>query len=544
MIRAGIYASAEERLRFQREGRSVARIQHAHVVRIFDFGEHEEQLYFTMELLEGGTLADRLRNGPLTEREAAELVRTLAQAVAAVHKEGVYHRDLKPSNVLFTADGTAKITDFGLAKVLDGDSIVTCTDAILGTPAYMAPEQASGERGKIGPATDVYALGVILYETLTGCPPLKAKSRIQTLDLVRTREPEPPSRRRPGLAPDLEAICLHCLKKEPEHRYRSATELAEDLDHWLRGEPTKVRPPGWRLRLWHCLCRRPRQAIAAAFLLFAAAALPAGLWYRDPERPIRAIESELARGRPQTLIGETGGPRWSRWCAGEETSRMSVLADGTFILSSWQSALLELLPDPQRSHYRFRALVRQEEGIRQAELGIYIAHHAHSHPAGVVHQFVALTFYDIEDEIKNWNDLVAKPLRIKPPKPPGNPAMLDPHLYVERAPVPWRSDMHGRRSYFEPAREGGREWRELEVEVTPEGVKGFWGGKAMRIVTGLKLLESINRYLTEIQLTNPEDPFGNGLIPLYAPRGGLGLYVQNGAASYRRVVIEPLEVAE
>ncbi|HZV04310.1 MAG TPA: protein kinase [Gemmataceae bacterium] len=545
MIRAGTYASTEERRRFQREGKAIARIRHAHVVQIHDFGEQEGQLYLSMELLEGGTLTDRLCNGPLPEREAAELVLALTHAVAAAHEQEVVHRDLKPGNVLFTADGTVKITDFGLAKVLDAATSETVSDAILGTPTYMSPEQASGEGRKIGPATDVYALGVILYEALTGSPPLKAESRMRTLDLVRTREPEQPSRRRPGLSRDLEAICLKCLEKTPEQRYPSATALAEDLDNWLRGEPTKVRPPGWRIRFWHRLRRRPRLAFAAALFLFAVVALGAGLWYRDPERPIQNIESELARGRAQTLIGETGGPRWSRWRAGEATSQMSVLSDGTFSLNSWQSALLELVPDPQRSHYRFRALVRHQKGAFQSEIGIYFAHHPHVHPAGIMQQFAALTFYDIESNVDNWAKNKARLPNFTQPRPLGNPAMLDPHLYAERAPEPWTTSMHvGRRAWFEPTLAGNKEWRELAVEVTPAGIWGFWGDKPMGIFTSTQLVDRSIECLFKLQTTHPEDPFGRGVFPVYAPRGGLGLYVYNGAAAFRRVVIEPLDDLE
>jgi tRNA A-37 threonylcarbamoyl transferase component Bud32 len=545
MIRAGTYASPEERRRFQREGKAIARIRHAHVVQIHDFGEQEGQLYFSMELLEGGTLTDRLCNGPLPERKAAELVRTLAQAVAAAHAQEVVHRDLKPGNVLFKADGTAKITDFGLAKVLDAATSETVSDAILGTPAYMSPEQASGEGRKIGPATDVYALGVILYEALTGSPPLKAESRMRTLDLVRTREPEPPSRRRPGLSRDLEAICLKCLEKEPEQRYPSSAALAEDLDNWLRGEPTKVRPPGWRLRLWHQMRRRPRLVFAAALFLIAVVALGAGLWYRDPERPIRAIEHELGRRRAQILIGETGGPRWSRWCVGEATSQTSVLSDGSFSLSSWQWALLELVPDPQRSHYRFRAFVRQQNGAFQSKIGIYVVHHPHSHPAGTVHQFTALTFYDIESDVDKWTQNKAKLPGFNQPRPLGNPARLDPHLYAERAPEPWTPSMRvGRRAWFQPARMANKEWRELAVEVTPAGVWGFWGGQPMGILTAEEMVDHTTEHLRTEQKLHPSEPFGRGVFPVYAPRGGLGLYVQQGAASFRRVVIEPLEDPE
>ena len=200
LVRTGVFASYQERLRFHREGEVIARVRHPHVVQIFEFGESQGQLYFSMELLEGGTLAQRLHGQSMPEREAAELVRTLAQGVEAAHRENVVHRDLKPGNVLFAADGTAKITDFGLAKVLDDDSNETCSDAILGTASYMAPEQARGDSRTVSPAADVYALGAILYEVLTYQPPFRGETRYETLEQVRSQEPEPPSRHRRGLS--------------------------------------------------------------------------------------------------------------------------------------------------------------------------------------------------------------------------------------------------------------------------------------------------------------------------------------------------------
>ena len=541
----GVFASDEERVRFRREGEALARVRHANVVHIYELGECQGQLFYAMEWLEGGTLKERLNGRTLPEREAAQLLATLARAVQALHDKDIVHRDLKPGNILFAADGTPKIADFGLVKLLDSAEVDTRSFVVLGTAAYMPPEQARGGSRDIGKATDVYALGAILYQALTGRTPFQGDSALHTLELLREREVQPPSRHRPGLDRVLEAICLKCLQKEPDQRYLSGAALADELDRWLNGEPTQVRPPSRAARIWHAVRRHPRWASAAVLLLLLAIVLPAGLWYRDPERHRRAIEAELARGRAQTLIGDTSGPRWSSWCAGEATSQMSVLADGSFSLNSWQTARLELVRDPQRSHYRFSALVRQEQGVRQAEMGIYVADHAQSLPAGVIHQFVALTFYDIERDKDLWAKVVAQPLPVKPPPPKGNPVMLDPRLYAERAPVPWGPRLHcGPRDFFEPAGIGHKEWRKLAVEVTPEGVKGFWDGRAMGILTAARMMGVANDYLTEVRKRQPEESLAQDCAVIYAPRGGLGLYVQNGTASFRRVVIEPLDDPE
>jgi serine/threonine-protein kinase len=246
LVLAGPHARPDELARFRTEAETIARLQHPNIVQIYEVGEANGQHFLSLEFVEGGCLARHLSGIPLPGRRAAELVEHLARAMQAAHECGIIHRDLKPANVLVTTDGIPKITDFGLAKRLARASWAapecgqTHTGAILGTPGYMAPEQAAGRGKEIGPATDVYALGAILYELLTGRPPFHAETPVDTILQVLERDPAPPRLLNHKVERDLEAICLKCLEKDPAHRYASAGVLAGDLAHYQNGEPISV----------------------------------------------------------------------------------------------------------------------------------------------------------------------------------------------------------------------------------------------------------------------------------------------------------------
>jgi tRNA A-37 threonylcarbamoyl transferase component Bud32 len=246
MILESKHALAEHHQRFRIEAEAVARLRHPNIVQIYDFGEADGCPYVSLEMLEGGSLADRLKGTTQPSRAAAQLVATLALAIHAAHQAGIVHRDLKPANVLFDRDGTPKITDFGLAKRLEIEEAQTQTGQIMGTPSYMAPEQARGDVHAIGPPADIYALGALLYELLTGRPPFKGSSVMSTLHQVVYDDVVPPSRIESKIARDVETICLKCLAKEPEKRYGSAAELAEDLRAYLENRPIRAR----RTPLW------------------------------------------------------------------------------------------------------------------------------------------------------------------------------------------------------------------------------------------------------------------------------------------------------
>jgi tRNA A-37 threonylcarbamoyl transferase component Bud32 len=280
MILHAEHAGSAERQRFQAEAEAAARLQHPNIVQVFEVGTHDGLPFLTLEYCPGGSLAQRLDGTPWPIREAAHLVETLAGAAQAAHAARVVHRDLNPANVLLTTTGQPKIADFGVAKKL-GEHGRTQTGTMMGTPSYMAPEQASGKAKEAGPAADIYALGAIFYALLTGRPPFQAATPLDTILQVAANEPVPVRRLRPQVPRDLETICHKCLEKDPAKRYASAESLAADLRHFLAGEPIRARPVSRWERGWKWAKRRPAAAVAtaaSAIALLCLFVLMAVLW--------------------------------------------------------------------------------------------------------------------------------------------------------------------------------------------------------------------------------------------------------------------------
>jgi serine/threonine protein kinase len=270
------HANESELSRFKVEAQAAARLEHPNIVHVYEVWPQGDLPYFTLEYIDGGTLARRIRNQMMSQVETARMMKTLADAIAYAHSRGVIHRDLKPANILLTRDGIPKIADFGLARRTDDISHLTIDGTILGTPSYMSPEQAQGEQDKIGPLSDVYTLGAIMYELLTGRTPFRASSAWEVIIQVRSVEPTPLSMLEPKTPQDLETICLKCLQKDPDKRYGSAQLLSDDLRRFLNNEPILARPIGMPERLLRLCKRNPREAsligVVASVLLIASVA--------------------------------------------------------------------------------------------------------------------------------------------------------------------------------------------------------------------------------------------------------------------------------
>jgi tetratricopeptide (TPR) repeat protein/tRNA A-37 threonylcarbamoyl transferase component Bud32 len=317
MLLSGDHAGPGDLARFRREAEAVARLQHPNIVQVFDVGEHQGRPYLALELVAGGSLAQCLAGTPQMPRAAAELVQTLARAMQHAHEQGIVHRDLKPANVLLAMGGigppaeedtklqaapTPKITDFGLAKWLDAETSQSHSGAVVGTPSYMAPEQAANRPGQVGPAADVYALGAILYECLTGRPPFRGATLLETLEQVRSQDPVPARLLQPKVSRDLDTICLKCLEKEARKRYASARELAEDLRRFLAGEPIKARPVGAWGQAVKWARRRPAAAALIAVSMVGGAALLATLLLSNISIAREKAQADSQRERAETNL--------------------------------------------------------------------------------------------------------------------------------------------------------------------------------------------------------------------------------------------------
>jgi hypothetical protein len=365
-------------------------LNHPHIVRLFEAGQAEGCHYFTMAFVEGGTLRNQLQKLAGKPREIAALMQKVAAAVHHAHQHEIIHRDLKPGNILIDSTGEPLISDFGLVKFLDATDDLTITGGLLGTAAYMSPEQTAGDK-KIGPASDVWSLGVILYELLVGRRPLHAEKSRELANEVLQSEPPRPRSLNGNLDRGLETIVLKCLEKSPQRRYASAQALAEDLGCWLRGEPISARPMRWPMRMARRVKRRP--AIYALILIAAVTlAVLTTLWWTASEPPpagsetinpvqapvqenhatvVRDWQSRLAQGKRAEVIGKQGPPPTHRWSRG--TGLVTVRPDGIWQLDSRGVALLEILPGVPCDHYHFEAELRQEEGdVIEGSLGLYV----------------------------------------------------------------------------------------------------------------------------------------------------------------------------
>jgi serine/threonine-protein kinase len=528
MLRAGSWADDLERERFRREIAAMAQLRHPHIVPIFSQGEHQGQPYFTMSLIEGGNLKDHLPRFQADPRRAVELMVKVARAVHYLHEHNLLHRDLKPPNILLDEDGEPYVSDFGLAKFLDPGLEMTQTGQVMGTRPYMAPEQAVGRIRQLGAATDVWALGVILYELLAGCRPFKGDDDEEVRTQILSADPPTLTSSRPELSRALEAVVLKCLEKEPARRLASAGELADELQRWLDTGTARTRPTPWYRRAAHWVRKHPLalgMTMAGALVLFL-------LWFKpaapDPELPVRQWRADLARGQAVQLLGPNRPLRWHRWQVGPAAFLPAGADRNALRFQAFGFSLLELLPEVPLRSYELTASVRHEVSDL-GSVGIFLGLTRYPAAKGSVRFFVALGLDDLE--------------MIKSKK--GLPPKLNPlgfHLYRFREPdealgiplLPMHGKGAGAPGRFKPSMQphGAAPWRRLTVRVTPDGLSASLDNTTRTELSRKDFFENRRELLPAEEAIQALDVF--------PPPGGVGLLLVGGQGAFKDFSVRPL----
>ncbi len=537
MLRAGAFADGEELQRFYTEARAAAKLNHSHIVSIYEVGQHEGRHFFTMAYVPGGSLAQHLKRFAADPRAAVVLMEKVTRAVHHAHQKGILHRDLKPANVLLDEQGEPLVSDFGLAKLTDSGVDLTRPGAQLGTPAYMAPEQAAGDNDRISARSDVWSLGVLLYELLTGRRPFNRKKPDELTNEIRTSDPPSPRSLSRRLDRNLETIVLKCLEKEPANRYESAEALADDLARWLRHEPIQARPAGRLTQCWRWMRRHPWRSVAIVFLTLTAIALPLLTYYLNPKRPLEAIYKKLRNNEAVTLIDATGPPAWRKVIAGQPGPNFLEAPDQPFTIQTWGLCLIELVPDPQMERYRLELEVQNTDS-NNGLVGVYVLHRKQVNEHGEQHCFVTLTFAD--------HGVFAN--QIPDPDNPENPlkfgslvfCLLRHFMFRAQSPGPEHTVSVGIQQHNPPVRLGGNPapWHKIALEVTPETIRAFWEGQQL----GGDLPR--RKLINQAKVGWEKQPELAGVELAFPPRTGLGLYLMESSASFRNVRLIPLPPAQ
>lgn len=531
MLRYGDVAGDIHKQRFYREAQSAAHLNHPHIVPIFQIGDEGGQPYFTMALCLGGSLSEH-REEYSELRRAVVLLEKVARAVDYAHTKGVLHRDLKPSNILLDERNEPQVSDFGIAKLAGVEQELTAPGALIGTPLYMSPEQATSDGPPLTPQSDIWALGVILYELVTGRRPFQARDNDQLWRQIRNDDPGPPSQLRPEIDRNLEAIVLKCLEKPASRRYPSAGALADDLAQWLAGEPVTARPLTGSRRAWR---KVRRHRVAASLAVLTLSALIAGrlfAHFNNPDRPLHATTRQLDAGLPAVIVPATGLPAWSHWTAGANTASVSLASDKSLTLGSWSRALHELLPDPRSQQYRFSAEVRHNESDK-GRVGLYFAHASSLGDSKRAHCLCWLAFSDLDElpqadpSDKGKNAVEMTVLRFD--------STLEGHpLSTQKQHT--TAELIFPAARFAPLPAGTQRvqpWRKLAVVVTSDSVTAYWEGRLIGVVSWNELIE-----LADSNVRNAREPLVHE--PAIGVRNALGLYIESGTASFRDVRVEPL----
>jgi serine/threonine-protein kinase len=524
-LKNGSLADEQEVARFYREARAAGRLRHPNLVAVHDLGLFRGEHAFTMDLLTGGTLADHAAEYR-DPRRAAHLIEKVALAVHAVHERGIVHRDLKPSNIFFDERGEPLVGDFGLAKVREPDVELTQSGVMLGTPAYMAPEQFPDHPGEVGPRSDVWALGVILYELVTGARPFRGTSYKELARQVCRHNVPAPRQRRPDLDRALERVILTCLTRSPHHRYRSAADLADDLGRWLRGGRVLLAtsPDGRRQG------RRRRLAVALLLALVLLLGLTAFLLRPDgggaspPGPPV--LPDAVPQPQRLVLIGETGDPlRPPLEKVGTPAPNVPAPPDGTFCLAT-EGYYAVLLARPPWPSYRFEAEARQEgaDDRKGRSVGLVFGHLRLQPPATPCESFFTLSFTEFGQGRRKVG------LALRGSYLSRGAWKEGPYRDLGDVPSGWTPV---------PRTRARGDWRRLAIEVTPEEVRFLWSAlpdrqelkEEVRTIPAPELLRSCREQFTGVLDFRKDDHL----------QYGLGVQVTQARACFRRVSVTELK---
>jgi Protein kinase domain len=541
LIQHGAFADRESIDRFQQEIKTLGLMQpHKNIVPIYHVGQHGSELYYVMPFLEGGSLSQHLERFQANRRESVSLIEKIARAVHQLHSQEpkILHRDIKPANVLLRSDDEPVLADFGLIKLLDDSHVLTQTHKTLGTPAYMAPEQTGLVPTAVSEQTDVWALGVVLYELLTGVRPFAKTEEEDSAKLfwkIVHQEPPTPRNLQPDLDAGLAAVVLKCLEKRPEDRYGSAAELAEELGRWLRGDAVATRPKPVGIR--RLVRGHPiLSSLFGAILLF----LPVGalaVWQaRQPDRPLWRMRDELSQGKGVTLIGEKMTPMWSHRLHGEQ-ARVGVDPEGYFTVQASETALIELMRGIPVTSYRLNGKIRHDTSEFGGKVGIFFGHHERVMDWGKYEVYFQVTYNDVIS-----NSELKRPANARPVK---NFVRFSPVLNADfgAAKLEDREFALDGVAHFQATPFTGKKWRELSVIVQPKQIMLQFEDQPVLTVNleqkSKELRIDLDRWLDNDQ--NPEYQHLRSCETRFTHQGSLGIVISGGSAAFTNFVLLPLD---
>jgi serine/threonine-protein kinase len=543
MIRDGIFADQDAHDRFLQEIRAMGRLQSTkNIVPIYHVGQFQSCLFYVMPFLAAGSLSNLCKRYPNEPRQALAIVEKVARAVHQLHLNKILHRDIKPSNILLDGNDEPYLSDFGLAKLIDQEKSLTGSQQRLGTPAYMAPEQTGLIPTPVSAHTDIWALGVLLYELLTGTRPFFAPdAEISTTLLWKIvhEQPARPRKVQPNIDAALEAVILKCLEKQPADRFASAQDLADELARWQRGESLRTKPASRIRRITNWARHNKGKATLGAVVLLFGIAVAVTLAPRDPEEPLRAMQREAAKGATITIVPEKGQPRYSKVLTpGAAFTHLNP--EGFYAITTDHLCLVELMRDISFRAFQFKAKLRHDAGQELGKVGLFLNHSVIMHDQSRIHSYYQWGYNDVIDLRDRAPNEPNLPPHLQPlPAPEGNRVELQPIVFVEEGPskqfLPFGSEL------FLAEGPRGKRWRTLSVSVHPDRIGAQFDNSSIPAQPLERCTLSTQQGIDLYKKASSKHAWMVNHIRVgFDPRGSVGLVVMKGTLTVSDVTISPL----